>query len=185
MRTPAIVVTFPLRSNSGLRFSGKNMSPHPFWLGGAQSIWYELPFVPPGMQRPHVRSPARSLNFSDVDLPVQLHFALFSGSGGFVVKPPEMVHVNIEDTENPTSPLRRVASGKQSQAARLDDEDAYWPPPRDRLACVTIRVVSLHNLPKVQAAIQTYNAPMCMHWPPPLPGSPCAGYPGSTQSPLA
>ena len=29
---------------AGLRFSGKNMSPLPAWLSGAQSVWYELPF---------------------------------------------------------------------------------------------------------------------------------------------
>jgi len=53
----------------GLRFSGKNMSPLIPWLAGAQSA---------------------CLNFSDVDLAVTLHFALFNGSDGFVVKPPEM-----------------------------------------------------------------------------------------------
>ena len=56
---------FPL----GLRFSGKNMSPLPGWLAGAQNV---------------------CLNFSDNDLAVQLHFALFDGSGGYVLKPPEM-----------------------------------------------------------------------------------------------
>eukprot|EP00966_Prymnesium_polylepis_P111486 2578862-Prymnesium_polylepis.1 len=56
---------FPL----GLRFSGKNMSPQPCFLAGAQYI---------------------CLNFSHSDLPVQLHFALFNGSPGFVLKPQEM-----------------------------------------------------------------------------------------------
>ena len=57
---------FPL----GLRFSGKNMSPLPCWLAGAHSV---------------------ALNMSNNDLPVQLHFALFHGSGGYVLKPPEML----------------------------------------------------------------------------------------------
>lgn len=44
---------------------------------------------------PRVRSPVPGaqhvcLNFSDVDLAVLLHFALFSGSGGYVLKPSEM-----------------------------------------------------------------------------------------------
>jgi hypothetical protein len=60
---------FPL----GLRFSGKNMSPLPGWLAGTQSV---------------------CLNFSPIegksDLQVQLHFALFDGSGGYVLKPDEM-----------------------------------------------------------------------------------------------
>mmetsp|Transcript_1998 Transcript_1998/g.5040 ORF Transcript_1998/g.5040 Transcript_1998/m.5040 type:complete len:1003 (+) Transcript_1998:348-3356(+) len=56
---------FPL----GLRFSGKNMSPLPAWLGGAQHV---------------------CLNFSDNDLAVQLHHALFRGAGGFVLKPADM-----------------------------------------------------------------------------------------------
>ena len=53
---------FPL----GLRFSGKNMSPLPCWLAGAQHV---------------------CLNFSDTDTAVELHFALFEGRGGYVLKP--------------------------------------------------------------------------------------------------
>eukprot|EP00966_Prymnesium_polylepis_P205556 4763703-Prymnesium_polylepis.1 len=77
----------------GLRFSGKNMSPLPCWLAGAQY-------------------PA--LNFGGrCDLAVQLHFALFAGSVGFVLKPLEM------RTELPV--------------ARSSISEAYWPPPRERL----------------------------------------------------
>eukprot|EP00966_Prymnesium_polylepis_P121521 2808497-Prymnesium_polylepis.1 len=53
----------------GLRFSGRNMSPLPGWLSGAQNV---------------------ALNMSNTDVPVQLHFALFTGSDGFRLKPPEM-----------------------------------------------------------------------------------------------
>jgi len=67
--TTWLVRPFPL----GLRFSGKNMSPLPGWLAGTQSV---------------------CLNFSPIegksDLQVQLHFALFDGSGGYVLKPDEM-----------------------------------------------------------------------------------------------
>jgi hypothetical protein len=46
------------------------MSPLPCWLGGTQSV---------------------ALNFSEVDLAISLHFAMFRGSDGFVLKPPEML----------------------------------------------------------------------------------------------
>jgi len=83
----------------GLRFSGKNMNPLPFWLGGAQNV---------------------ALNFSINDLAVQLHFALFNGSEGYVIKPPEM------------------------RAAGTD----CWPPHREMLHRTTIEILSLHTLPK-------------------------------------
>lgn len=92
----------------GLRFSGKNMSPLPCWLGGAHFV---------------------ALNMSNPDLAVQLHFALFNGSGGFVLKPPEMLAVDADDS----------ADG---------DDKAFWPPPRERLHRMTMKVVSLHELPK-------------------------------------
>jgi len=62
----------------GLRFSGKNMSPLPCWLAGSQSV---------------------ALNMSNNDLPVQLHFALFNGSNGFVLKPPAMVSAVVSPRE--------------------------------------------------------------------------------------
>jgi len=54
----------------GLRFSGRNMSPLPCWLSGMQHV---------------------ALNMTNVDIPAQLHYALFNGSGGFVLKPLEML----------------------------------------------------------------------------------------------
>jgi len=83
---------FPL----GLRFSGANMTPLPCWLSGAQHV---------------------CLNFSDNDLAVQLHFALFNGSGSFVLKPLEMRPVLPQQTKSaqsqreshePTSSCRRA-----------------------------------------------------------------------------
>jgi len=61
---------------SGLRFSGNNMSPLPPWLGGAQHV---------------------CLNFSNCDLAVQMHFALFKHSSGYVLKPREMRTVREVD----------------------------------------------------------------------------------------
>jgi len=94
---------FPL----GLRFSGNNMSPLPCWMAGAQHV---------------------ALNMSNNDLPVQLHFALFNGTGGYVLKPEEMLRTRPKD-EN-------------------DDEKALWPPPREELHRTTLELLSLHNLPK-------------------------------------
>lgn len=130
---------FPL----GLRLSGANMSPLPCWLAGAQFV---------------------ALNFSNNDLAVQLHFALFKGSKGYILKPPEMRPAMDEDysaeeaafaaaCEMSTGPSERgsgdVASSRGStRRSSLADNDLYWPPPRERLARTTIEIFSLHNLPK-------------------------------------
>jgi len=173
----------------GLRFSGKNMSPLPSWLSGTQSA---------------------ALNFSDVDLAAQLHFALFAGSGGYVLKPREMQHLHGSlgskrssserffslraDSDVQVASLSNVGSssvsvidsgalrssslpsiecrasveegvskatkdeakmghpddvpqgGDEGVLARASDE--YWPPPRQKLYCYTLDVLSLHLLPK-------------------------------------
>ena len=80
------------------------MSPLPGWLAGAQHVCINM-------------SPRNGT----VDLPVQLHFALFKGSGGYVLKPAEM------------------------RAAPAEDVDAYWPPPREQVRRVTLQIISLHN----------------------------------------
>jgi len=101
----------------GLRFSGKNMSPLPGWLSGCQHV---------------------ALNMSNVDLPNQLHFALFHGSGGFLLKPPEML---VADSH---------ADKKEKKRARRHSahDDVYWPPPRQTVHQVAVEILSLHNLPK-------------------------------------
>jgi len=76
----------------GLRFSGKNMSPLPCWLAGTQSVALNL--------------------CSGNDLAVQLHFALFNHSLGFVLKPPEMC-VGVSKEPDPPSP-RWDSSGDAS-----------------------------------------------------------------------
>ena len=107
---------FPL----GLRFSGKNMSPLPGWLAGCHSV---------------------ALNMSNNDLPVQLHFALFRGSGGYVLKPPEMRTALQGAPPGPTG---------DSRSSRKNANDAYWPPPRETLHRTTIEFLSLHHMPAVR-----------------------------------
>jgi hypothetical protein len=91
----------------------------PCWLGGTQHV---------------------ALNMSNTDLAIQLHFALFKGSGGFVLKPPRM---GIDDYDGDDG-------GWQTSDESLGD--FYWPPSRELLHRVSIELLSLHNLPKVQNA---------------------------------
>jgi hypothetical protein len=65
---------------------------------------------------------------SNNDLAVHLHFALFNGSKGFVLKPTGML-------------------GGLFDAS--DSSDDYWPPPCDHLHIASLDIISLHNLPKV------------------------------------
>jgi len=94
---------------NGLRFSGKNMHPLPCWLVGAQSI---------------------TLNMSNNDHSLQFHFALFNGTDGYVLKPPEMCLANAE---------------------------YYWPSYRERLQRTAIQLLSLHQLPKLGEQRPRYN----------------------------
>jgi hypothetical protein len=98
------------------------------------------------------------LNFTGNDSAVMLHFALFSGSGGFVLKPSEMRMESPDGgsfrdapPESPRNHRRRSAVYRVTSAdvSRQADNDVHWPPPRVMLACVSVRVISLHNLPKV------------------------------------
>ena len=78
------------------RFDSSNLDPLPCWRVGAQVV---------------------ALNLQTIDLPTQLHHALFA-SRGYVLKP-----------------------------AELRSADAGWPPSRESLTCVTMRILSLHHLP--------------------------------------
>jgi|EP00966_Prymnesium_polylepis_P274579 hypothetical protein len=69
----------------------------------------------------------------NVDLPTQLHFALFSGSGGFVLKPREM----------------RAKPADAQVYVEGSPELECWPKPCEWLHRVSMEVVSLHNCPKV------------------------------------
>jgi len=115
---------FPL----GTRFSGKNMSPLPGWLCGGQSV---------------------CLNFSEVDLAVSLHFALFKGSAGYILKPAEMLvspsEVAASHSESPGGSNKDHKGGLQASTAN----DAYWPPWREEIHRTSVKFISLHNLPKV------------------------------------
>lgn len=98
LTTHKLLRTYPL----SLRFSGANMDPLPAWLVGAQGV---------------------ALNMCNNDLPIQLHFVLFNGADGYVLKPPEM---------------RRARESSTDQC----------PPVRQFLHRATIDIISLHNLPK-------------------------------------
>mmetsp|Transcript_63635 Transcript_63635/g.189749 ORF Transcript_63635/g.189749 Transcript_63635/m.189749 type:complete len:299 (+) Transcript_63635:1-897(+) len=90
------------------------MSPLPCWLSGMQHV---------------------ALNMTNVDIPAQLHYALFNGSGGFVLKPLEMLGGGLQ------------AEGKEQPAQTCRDDD-YWPPRRLTVQRATVQALSLHNLPK-------------------------------------
>jgi len=93
---------FPL----GARFSGSNMSPLPGWLAGAQGV---------------------CINMSNNDLAMHLHFALFNGSSGFVLKPIQ---------------LRSIAREGN------DEVPPSWPARRALLHRTTFSLLSLHQIPK-------------------------------------
>jgi hypothetical protein len=122
---------------TGLRFSGKNMNPLPCWLGGAQN---------------------GCLNFSDCDQAVQLHFALFNGSGGFILKPSDMRFVRQLDLdiESSREGSDRASCGShtsaKSTAHEAPEDQMYWPLPRNKLDRTSIEFVSLHHCIKVGAA---------------------------------
>jgi len=88
-----------------------------------------------------------------------------------VLKPPEMLPADPKDPSESDSKEPSATAGRASQAsvAKSDMEDDsfkgqtsanreedyepaefddYWPPVRERIHCITIRVISLHNLPK-------------------------------------
>lgn len=128
---------FPL----GLRFSGKNMSPLPGWLAGCQSV---------------------CLNMSNTDLAVHLHFALFNSSGGYMLKPPAMLHDATHPLTSQASsehtPSRAQLRPQLSSASSLllleasesneAHEEDYWPEPSETIHRTTVDILALHRLPK-------------------------------------
>eukprot|EP00966_Prymnesium_polylepis_P295301 6819220-Prymnesium_polylepis.1 len=117
---------------AGLRFSGANMNPLPGWLGGAHHI---------------------ALNMSNNDAPLQLHFALFKGAAGYVLKPDEMC-VHADDGEAGVRPTAASMSPTETSPARqsiprvVSGRAVRWPPPREVLHRTTIEILSLHRCPK-------------------------------------
>ena len=81
------------------RFDSANLDPLPCWRAGVQLV---------------------ALNLQVVDLPTQLHHALFAASG-YVLKPPA---------------LRAESAGQSA-----------WPAARESAARVSITILSLHHLP--------------------------------------
>jgi|EP00966_Prymnesium_polylepis_P090051 hypothetical protein len=86
---------------------------------------------------------------SNNDLPLQLHYALFKGSRGFVLKPSEMTSQGKATDVEPGQSCTHE-DVKPTTESELQDVDGYWPPPRKQLQCVTINLFSLHNLPTVR-----------------------------------
>jgi len=152
---------------AGLRTSGKNMSPLPCWLTGAQNV---------------------CLNFSDNDLAVQLHFALFNRFDGYIMKPPEMqAGLSSSESKNAVAaaserssvaascsesiPPSPVAASLRTSVAftnhtviheratdeRGHDVDDYWPPPRESISCTTMHLLSLVGIPKYGERRPAYN----------------------------
>lgn len=140
----------------GLRFSGANMRPEACWLTGAQHV---------------------ALNMCNNDTPVELHFALFHGSRGFLLKPPEM---RLPASSLPSAGHKGIGLGKASSSAAVadpgehatgsNDDDAFWPPPREKLHRTTVQVVSLHNLPK-RGEHRPHRAGECHKYIPELSGT--------------
>jgi len=111
------------------------MNPLPCWLAGAHNV---------------------CLNMSTNDLPMQLHFALFKGSGGYVLKPAEMrvsrytpgALSNVEEEASDCCSKSLEETSFTPIECVEDGQDDFWPPPRSDLHCTTIEFISLHNLPK-------------------------------------
>ena len=140
------------------------MSPIPGWLAGAQSV---------------------CLNMSNVDLQLQLHFALFSGAGGYVLKPVQMLHDSDGSLGTKGSVRHSFAESGRLESERLEDDvddqtirihrrDDYWPPARENLSRTTIQVISLHHLPKRGEHRPRYEGTRgsCHKYVPTLSGSP-------------
>eukprot|EP00966_Prymnesium_polylepis_P177433 4109105-Prymnesium_polylepis.1 len=87
------------------------VTPLPGWLAGAQTV---------------------ALNFSNNDLPMQLHFAMFNRTGGYVLKPPTML---CEPSRRPTlltatfSPSSDCALTSARDNSRRGSEE--WPGPNE------------------------------------------------------
>jgi hypothetical protein len=81
-----------------------------------------------------LRCPMAGLNMSNNDVALQLHFALFKGSRGYVLKPSAMCARTFEDHQ---------------VAEEEDSEMIFWPTAREMLHRTTVRLHSLHNFPKV------------------------------------
>lgn len=104
---------------------------------------------------------------SNIDLPLQLHFALFKGSTGYVIKPPEMMPAasntsslglqNRARSEGQSTSARATTTVSADNAHKTSitraieaDDQTFWPRQRELLHLTTIEVISLHRYPKVR-----------------------------------
>ena len=87
------------------------------------------------------------------DLAVQLHFALFNGTTGFVLKPLEMKAAKVHGWQ--------LTSRFTSTRLECGDDENYWPPPCDWLYLTTVRLLSLHACPKHGEQRPGYNGSRC------------------------
>lgn len=162
----------------GFRFSGKNMSPLTGWLVGAQhvalnmsncdlgvhlhfalfnsSLGYVL--KPSEMRAPPASTSARS-SISQGD-----GIACLGGLHLMGDKSPRRVSVHSSESERsprrgsvrsqegttPSRATRRLGTrgAVETNPDELSQELSYWPPARDQLHCATIRLLSIHQLPK-------------------------------------
>ena len=138
------------------RFDSANLDPLPCWRAGAQLV---------------------ALNLQTVDLATQLHHALFAHSG-YVLKPKELRGAAMSAA--PSLASAPSASGAPSAALQC-----LWPPWRDEVACVTIRLLSLHHLPTRREArprLLHGRRAVCHELCAPLSGSPAPPDPSSGAS---
>eukprot|EP00966_Prymnesium_polylepis_P048720 1127785-Prymnesium_polylepis.1 len=105
------------------------------------------------------------LNMSNTDLAVHLHFALFNSSGGYMLKPPAMLHDATHPLTSQASsehtPSRAQLRPQLSSASSLllleasesneAHEEDYWPEPSETIHRTTVDILALHRLPKVCA----------------------------------
>ena len=108
------------------------------------------------------------MNFSENDMALTLHFALFKGSDGYVLKPADMYSRILGDSQRsdrpgcegfsgggderssstePTDSTASIAFSARNQHT-AEAKEVYWPPPRERIHRTTLCIISLHNLPK-------------------------------------
>eukprot|EP00966_Prymnesium_polylepis_P292355 6751890-Prymnesium_polylepis.1 len=96
---------------------------------------------------------------SNVDIALHLHFALFAGSAGFVLKPSAMnaVMPSEADAAAVGSNGALPQSSHSRNSTSFLDKEAYWPPAREALQLTTIEVLSLFSMPKVALIKHAYS----------------------------
>eukprot|EP00966_Prymnesium_polylepis_P077047 1784910-Prymnesium_polylepis.1 len=134
---------------AGLRFSGVNMNPLAGWLGGSRhwdsncSLCTCIRLIAVFYISPH-RAQHIALNMSNVDVALQLHFALFKGSAGFVLKPHDMRHAKSSS---------RNLSILQSYVAAAADEKLGGGCRKESVMLTATCLSALQNVDNEEAAL--------------------------------